>query len=196
MATVKPMQIPGAWRQGYVLDYHTISSEFLGYDEFGTPMFDTKRTEVGELLYQLKYKRNQEALDALVEGAANFVQSWRVTLDVIVPVPPTRVRRSQPVFEMATRLADTLGLPIFRNIVWSVRNTKELKNVFDYNERTKLLENAYRVRDQSLRGKAVLLFDDLYRSGATLNAVTRALYEQAQCSHVYAFALTRTRTAS
>lgn len=42
----------------------------------------------------------------------------------------------------------------------------------------------------------MLLFDDLYRSGATLNAVTRVLYEQARCSDVYALALTRTRMIS
>jgi competence protein ComFC len=196
MVTTHPMRIPGAWRQGYVLDYHTIHSEFLGHDEFGNPMFDTKRTEVGELLYQLKYRRNLKALDALVKAVAKFVKDWQVTLDVIVPVPPTKVRRFQPVFEIAPRLANGLRLPFRQDFVRNVKNTKELKNVFDYNERITLLENAYRVRDQSLQSKTVLLFDDLYRSGATLNAVTRVLYEQAQCTHVYALALTRTGTVS
>ena len=196
MVTTHPMRIPGAWRQGYVLDYHTIRSEFLGHDEFGNPIFDTKRTEVGELLYQLKYRRKLEALDALVKAATKFVKSWRVTFDIVVPVPPTKVRRFQPVFEIAARLANSLGLPFRQDFVRNVKNTKELKNVFDYNERITLLENAYRVRDQSLQGKTVLLFDDLYRSGATLNAVTRVLYEQARCADVYALALTRTRTAS
>lgn len=190
------MRIPGAWRQGYVLDYHTIRSEFLGHDEFGNPMFDTKRTEVGELLYQLKYKRNLEALDALVKATIQFVKSWQVTFDIIIPVPPTKVRRFQPVFEIAAHLANSLKLPFRQDFVRNVRNTKELKNVFDYGERITLLENAFRVRDQSLQGKTVLLFDDLYRSGATLNAVTRVLYEQARCADVYALALTRTRTAS
>jgi predicted amidophosphoribosyltransferase len=179
-----------------VLDYHTIRSEFLGHDEFGNPIFDTKRTEVGELLYQLKYRRKLEALDALVKAATRFVKSWRIPFDVIVPVPPTKVRRFQPVFAIAARLANSLGLPLYRDFVRNVKNTKELKNVFGYNERSILLENAYSVRGQSLQGKTVLLFDDLYRSGATLNAVTRVLYEQAQCAHVYALALTRTRTAS
>jgi len=123
MVTPHPMRIPGAWRQGYVLDYHTIHSEFLGYDEFGNPMFDTKRTEVGEFLYQLKYRRNLEALDALVKAATKFVKGWRVTLDVIVPVPPTKVRRFQPVFEIATRLANGLGLPFRQDCVRNVKNT-------------------------------------------------------------------------
>lgn len=196
MVATNPMQINGAWRQGYVLDYHTVSSGLLGYDQFGNPMFDTKRTEVGELLYRLKYRRDLKALDSLVEAAVDFVKSWQISLAAVVPVPPTRVRQLQPVFEVGDRLAGGLNLPIFKDFVQNVKKAKELKNVFDFNERIKLLENAYQVRDQSLRGKAVLLFDDLYRSGATLNTVTRVLYEQAQCSDVYALALTRTRMIS
>jgi len=196
MVATNPMKITGGWREGYVLDYHTLSSDFIGSDEFGNPMFDTKRPAVGELLYQLKYKRKTEALEALVELAAAFVRKWSPSVDVIVPVPPTRVRRPQPVIELATSLGKNLGLPVLEGFVRNVKNTKELKNVFDYNERLKLLEGAYKVRDQSLRGKSVLLFDDLFRSGATLNAVTEVLYKQGGCLSVYAFALTRTRTAS
>lgn len=173
-----------------------VSSGLLGYDQFGNPMFDTKRTEVGGLLYRLKYRRDLKALDSLVEAAVDFVKNWQISFGAVVPVPPTRVRQLQPVFEVGDRLAGVLNLPIFKDFVQNVKKAKELKNVFDYNERTKLLENAYLVRDQSLRGKVVLLFDDLYRSGATLNAVTRVLYQQAQCSDVYVLALTRTRMIS
>ena len=190
------MKISGAWHEGYVLDYHTLSSDFIGYNEFGKPMFDTKYTEVGELLYQLKYKRNTDTLEALVELATVFVRKWSPSVSAIVTVPATRVRRSQPVVELATGLGKNLELPVLDGFVQNVKNTKELKNVFDYNERIRLLEGAYKVRDQSLGGKSVLLFDDLYRSGATLNAVTKILYDQGKCSTVYALALTRTRIAS
>ena len=196
MVATNPMKITGAWYQGYVLDYHTLSSDFIGHDEFGNPMFDTRRTEVGELLYQLKYKRITDALAALVELVATFVRQWSPSVDGIVTVPPTRIRRSQPVVELATGLGKSLDLPVFDGFVRNVKNAKEIKNVFDYKERFKLLDGAYKVLDQSLSGKSVLLFDDLYRSGATLNAVTKTLYDHGKCSTVYALALTRTRTAS
>ena len=191
------MRISGAWKQGYVLDYHTISSEFIGYNEFGKPMFDTKYTDVGDLLHQLKYKGKADSLEALVNVATAFVRKWLPRVDAIVAVPPTRIRRpSQPVVELAIGLGKNLNLPVHDGFVRNVKNTKELKNVSDYGERIKVLEDAYKVRDQSLAGKSVLLFDDLYRSGATLNAVTKILYDEGQCSTVYALALTRTRTAS
>ena len=196
MIVINPRQIYGAWRRGYVLDNHTLRSEFLGYDQFGNPRFDTQRTEAGELLYRLKYRRHLESLEPLAEAAIAFVRNWQVAIDAILPVPPTRVRQFQPVFEIAVRIARALGLPFLKDFVQKVKSTRELKNVFDYTERCQLLENAHRIRDQSLHGKTVLLFDDLYRSGATLNAVTRALYDQAHCSDVYVLALTRTKAIS
>lgn len=193
MVVANPMKIRGAWRDGYVLDHHTVSSEFLGHDEFGNPMFDTKRTQLGDLLYQLKYRRGTDALAALVEVSARFVRNWKIEVDAIVPVPPTRIRRPQPLVQLAAGLGERLSLPVLEGAV-RVKNVKELKNVFDYEERTKLLAGAYSVRDESLRGKSVLLLDDLYRSGATLNAVSKVLYDQGGCSEVFALAITRTRS--
>lgn len=31
----KPIKLNGIWNEGYALDYHTISSEYLGEDPFG-----------------------------------------------------------------------------------------------------------------------------------------------------------------
>ena len=45
------MKIPGRWRDGFVLEYHTTGSVYVGDDEYGHPIFDTQRTELGELLY-------------------------------------------------------------------------------------------------------------------------------------------------
>ena len=52
---IDPMRLPGPWAEGYVLERrHTLSSGFLGYDSFGNPQFDTKRSDLGELVFRLK----------------------------------------------------------------------------------------------------------------------------------------------
>src|SRR5205085_12270582 len=99
MVKINPMKIPGSWRQGYVLDYHTLGSDFLGYDEFGHPIFDTKRTELGELLYRLKYRSDRSVVAKIVETAAHFITSWNPGLNVILPVPPSKQRVYQPVLD-------------------------------------------------------------------------------------------------
>lgn len=193
---MNPLKIPGPWREGYVLDYHTSGSTFLGHDQYGHPIFDTKRTETGELLYRLKYRQDLDVVDSLADLAAEFVRKWSPAIDVIVPVPPTRSRRFQPVIVLAAALGQRLGLPVLDGSVRNTKNTRELKNVFDYSERIGLLEGAHKVAGKSLDGKSPLLFDDLYRSGATLNAVTRLLYDQGRCIDVCVLALTRTRSSS
>ena len=193
--SIRPMRIPGSWKEGYVLDYHAKSSEFLGYDAYGHPCFDTVRTEVGELLYRLKYRGRKDALEELLAISTEFIRQWGPKVQAIVPVPPSRARVSQPVMRLATGFSEALTLPL-RDVVQRKASPKQLKDVFDYHERMRILENAHDVTGTTVRGKSVLLVDDLYRSGATLNAVTSALYEKGKVLSVYVFAPTRTRSAS
>jgi predicted amidophosphoribosyltransferase len=197
MVKINPMRVPGKWRQGYVLDYHTLRSEFLGYDEFGHPMFDTQRSEIGELLYRLKYRSDQSVVDTIIETAVKFIALWNPTLNFILPTPPSKLGRPyQPVLEIAKRLGLRLNIALCKDCLVKVKDTPELKNVYDYDERLRLLEDAYSVDSSILKGQNVLLFDDLYRSGATLNAITDALYMKGEAANVYVLALTRTRSAS
>jgi competence protein ComFC len=196
MIETNPIRIPGSWRQGYALDYHTLRSTFVGHDEFGHPLFETERSAVGEALYRLKYKSDYGPMDELVETTANFIEQWEITFDWLLPVPPSRKRRYQPVLELARRVAVRLSLPLCEDCALKGKATAELKNVYSYEERMQLLENAYHIDKQRLQGKNVLLLDDLYRSGATLNALTSAVYHQGTAASVYVLALTRTRSAT
>lgn len=74
------------------------------------------------------------------------------------------------------------------------RETPQLKNVYDLDERLKLLEGAFQVDENKIKGKHVLLFDDLFRSGATMNVITSALYDQGKAKDVVAFTVTKTRS--
>jgi predicted amidophosphoribosyltransferase len=179
-----------------VLDYHTLSSTYLGDDEYGHAIFDTKRSEIGELLYRLKYRSDQSVINELVETAARFVRSWNPGVTILIPVPPSRVRADQPVHIIAERLGMSIGIPVDMNIIKRVIETPELKNVYNYDERIRLLNGSYKVDKSGIKGQKILLFDDLYRSGATMNAVTSALYDEGVAAEVYALALTRTRSRS
>ncbi len=76
MATIHPIKVSGRWREGFALDHHIVSSTYLGDDDYGHPMFDTKRTELGELLYRLKYTSDASVVDELANTAGQFVNSW------------------------------------------------------------------------------------------------------------------------
>lgn len=66
------------------------------------------------------------------------------------------------------------------------------KDVHDADDRRRVLEGAFQVDKAAVAGQAILLFDDLYRSGATMNAIAEVLAASG-ASCVYAFTKTKTR---
>lgn len=189
---IHPKEVKGSWDQGFVLDVHTISSTMIGYNEFGHPEFDTVRSQLGELVYQLKYKGDKTVIPAIVEAVAAFVSSWGIRPAAIVPMPPSRQRGFQPVVELAGELARVLKTPLNVDLLKKTKTTPQMKDVGDFSARVAALEGAFS-SDKGLEGKMVLLFDDLFQSGATMNVAARTLKRQGLVKSVYALALTRTR---
>lgn len=166
MANINPLKIPGRWREGFALDYHTIASTYVGDDEHGHPQFHTVRSELGELLYGLKYKSDQASIEPLANAAADFLKTWQPGVELLMAVPATRQRAVQPVSLILQAVSALLGIPASVGAVRRVKDLPELKNVYDFHNRTQLLKNAYSIEQATVGGRKVLLMDDLFRSGA------------------------------
>jgi predicted amidophosphoribosyltransferase len=192
MADFHKIKINGKWDIGYALDLHVESSEFIGYDEFGHEKFDTKRTKIGDLIYRLKYKSDKTVLNDIVRiicELSNFK-----SIDFIIPVPPSNTSRTfQPVVEIAKRLGKSLGIQVLPEAVIKVKSTPQLKNMSTFEEKYRILKDAFKIKDTTIRGKTVLLFDDLYRSGATLTAITELLKRKGGVTKVKVLTLTKTK---
>ena len=194
MITISPKQIKGKWTSGYALDVHTLSSEYIGYNEYGHPQFDTKYSDMGQLLNRLKYKSDKSVLGIIVDTAVEFLNSKNLPVDLIIPVPPSRSMRAfQPVMAVAKGISKFTGMKLCTDCVVKLKQTPELKNIYELNKRMEILKDAYHVVKQQVEGRNILLFDDLYRSGATLNAITQALKNEGKAEKVYALTLTKTR---
>jgi predicted amidophosphoribosyltransferase len=114
-------------------------------------------------------------------------------IDIIVPMPASTARAVQPVAEVARAFGKKLKKPVVVDAIKKTRETPGLKGIQDAEERRELLDGAFKAAQAHVKGKGVLLIDDLYRSGATANAVTLALIA-AGASRVYFLAATRTRS--
>lgn len=184
----------GKWRRGFAFDLHTTSSTYLGPDEFGRDRYDNKYTEMGELVYQLKYKRDKSAIPKIIELLKAITGIEKS--DFIIAVPSSNKNRAfQPVDEIATALGKQRGVPVLIGFLEKESRGKELKNTTDPGEREKLLKDAIKiVGHRNVKGKNVLLVDDLYDSGATLNACSSVLYEEAGVKRVAVLTMTKTRT--
>lgn len=194
MAVVKcnPMKLaPTPWVEGYVLDYHTISSTPTADPYY---RFDTKRTDLGELLYRFKYRSaGTTALNDIVDTAEQFVLGWKPPIECIVPAPASVTRAAQPVVEIARGLAGRLRLPVIEGAVVKVKTTAQMKNIDDWAERQRLLAEAVQAEKHDVRGKSILLVDDLTESGSTLRRTAEVLLRDAGARAVYALVLTRTK---
>ena len=91
---VNPIELYGPWDEGYALDIHTISSEFIGYDVYGHPEFDNQYSDMGGLLNSFKYKFHYDKLNDIVRLAEPFIRSWEALKNVssVLPVPSSKGR--------------------------------------------------------------------------------------------------------
>jgi competence protein ComFC len=165
-----------------------------GYNAYGHPEFDTKYSELGELVYRLKNRNDKECAHSIAETAVKFIADiWKPKFDFIALVPPSRKRDGyQPVLEIANRIGEHLPAKVKSGAITKIKDTPQLKDVSDYQERIALLDAAFAIDEEAVSGKRISLIDDLYRSGATAAVVTEALV-LAGASRVYVLAMTKTR---
>lgn len=182
--------MPISIKNGFALNIHTLNSVL---EDSGR--FNTTRTKIGEMLYQLKYNFNIAYLDEISSIAADSVLRLFEEIQYIIPVPPSnRNRPFQPVFELAKKISNTAKIPIDLEYLKKSIITPELKEIDDIEYREKVLQKAFSIPDKRYKDKSILLFDDLYRSGATLNAATKVLKEQGEVGNVFVLTITKTRT--
>ena len=189
MAAIHLQKITGQWTKGVALDRST----YVGVNEHGRDVYDTVRSELGELLVRLKYRGDRSAAPEIIATAAQYLRPHVHKFDRIVPVPPSVGRAVQPVIVLARGIGEAIGVPVV-DCVTTTRPATQLKDVADPDRRRELLSGLYEVDPIETEGGNILLFDDLFRSGATMNAITDVLTGQGRAASVRAFTITRTRS--
>ena len=179
--TPHPRPHPGPWEAGWALDFH---SRFAGAN--------WSRTETGELAYRYKYGGDQALLDPLADRLAALAGEHPelAAVDAILAVPPSEVRPFDPVPALAEALGQRLGQPAWPDALVKTRQTLKQKELHTLAQKRANVTGAFAVHRDVL-GRRLLVLDDLYDSGATLEEVTRMLLA-AGAATVCVLTLTRT----
>ncbi len=137
-----------------------------------------KRVRVA--LMRMKFQNRREYADffawAMASGARAYLQ--RIHPDEIVPVPMHRRKIRERGFDqcalLARRLSGRTGIPVREDLLVRSRYTKPQKGL-DRTERRSNLSGAFALREGTKPGERILILDDIYTTGSTIDEVSRVL---------------------
>lgn len=190
---IMPITLSGSWDEGFALDVHTTSSIFTGEDVYGNPTFDKQYSDMGLLLYSFKYKYEHDKLFDIIALAKPFIAEWKALteVDYVLPVPPTKARVFQPAAEVAREIATIIGAGYSDDILIK----KSLTQAKALTDTDKLkIEGTIEKKRDATREHDMLLIDDIYKTGTTLNECVKVLRKDQKIKRIYVLTLTKTRT--
>jgi ComF family protein len=134
-----------------------------------------------DLIHAMKYQRVYGLVEPLAELLqVQFPVHWEACVpDALVPVPLHRSKLWEREFDQALALARKLskgiGVPVWADGL--IRQRRTVSQVgLNAAERQRNVQGAFRLLDvQACAGKALLLIDDVYTTGATLRECAHAL---------------------
>lgn len=148
------------------------------------------------LVHGLKYAfEDYLAEDMGLQMARNFAYYPElVTAELVIPVPLFPSRQRSRGYNQSERLADSFshhtGLPLLSDALARTRDTIS-QTTLGRTARLSNMVGAFScVRPQAVRGKVVLLIDDVATTGATLEGCARAL-KLAGAKRVFAYTYAR-----
>ncbi|MHB8852249.1 MAG: ComF family protein [Ignavibacteriaceae bacterium] len=140
-----------------------------------------KEKEVQRIIYQLKY--NNKFLigkflgENLGRAISEVIQPWQI--DMIIPVPLHHLKKAErgynQSFYITKGLNNILHIPVNQRIIKRKRFTQSQTSL-DMKEREQNIKDAFALkRDYKLKGKNILLVDDVVTTGATVRECGRLL---------------------
>ncbi len=139
-------------------------------------------TEVKKSIYRFKYQNKREYARGYAEEIAKTYGDWikKKKIQAIVPIPLYKRKQKKRGYNQAQVLAKELGkiwdLPVYTNLLIRIRDTKPQKMLND-TERKNNLKKAFKTTQNIVQLEHILLIDDIYTTGSTLDAAAAVLLD-------------------
>ena len=154
------------------------------------------------LIHHLKYRswsRLQSPIKKLLQVYLQNLNFHPFKLEnySVVPIPLHKNRERRRGFNQAELIgkivADQLNLPLEKNFLVRIKETKPQVDIKDWGQRKNNLNGAFQIRrPESVKNKNIILTDDVYTSGATINEAAAAL-KSAGAKKIIAIVIAKTK---
>ena len=128
-------------------------------------------------MYRFKYSNRQEYALFFAKRAKE-IYPWIFDVDLIVPVPMFKKKQKRRGYNQAEVFAQELsrltGVPVAVDLIQRIKDTTPQKELDDLGRKNNL-KNAFQIRKSIVKYKKVLVVDDIYTTGATVEAVAEEL---------------------
>ncbi len=150
--------------------------------EFVQNMAVFEYLDIRESLYRFKYNGRAEYADYYAQKAYELhgkrIALWHA--DAIIPVPLHSSRLKKRGYnqaeEFALKLSELTGIPVYAKALKRVKNTKPLK-LLSLSQRQNNLKKAFLFMQNDVKLNTIIIVDDIYTTGATLDAVSKVCRE-------------------
>lgn len=166
-------------------DLNPMEERFAGQFRFEKAtghFFYTRDSALSQLVQDMKYRHFPEIGDMLGELVASELYStgFFSGIDVIAPVPMHYLKQARRGYNQVAHIAGGIGkvagIPV-DNCLKAVRS-HHTQTAFGRDERLDNMSGVFKVTDISkVKGKHVMLVDDICTTGATLSSASLALWE-------------------
>ena len=141
-------------------------------------IYDYQDNVIKGVIKEIKFGFNRDLIKRVLK---NFKFETGEKFDYLVPVPLYFYRENWRGFNQAEEIAKVIGEKMavgVLNILKRKRKTKQQSLILDRDEREKNVRGAFGIREEikdQLKGKKILLVDDVFTSGADMRECTRVL---------------------
>lgn len=167
------------------LNDHLSLSIALGFNFYKDENGKRVRTDLGELEYSAKYQKNEESIERIVEKIIETIDfiSFYKEADFVCAVPAFPSKHFDLPREIVSRVSQKISKPNITDHFEFKQEKSPLKGC-NLEEKWKKWEDTGVLFKRNIRGKTVLLIDDLYQSGISLQYIAMKL-QDAGCEEVY-----------
>ncbi len=137
--------------------------------------------EIKNKIQNFKFWNNKYFGKPFAEYMANCYRKNSFSCDLVIPVPIHQKRLKERGYNqseiLAKYISQILNLPLNTASLQKIKQTKDQVDL-DFKERKSNLEGAFKVFEkQQIKGKTILLVDDVFTTGSTLDACCDVLFK-------------------